>query len=121
MCKKGGLSNSDAWDRVEVFAQEFFMDVHSFRIVSSKRNAADMCWGAMKATDRVEQYRREKFIEFSKVTSILALTSMEHEGKGLTEALGAVISDRDKVKAMDVVVKRLEKELKTLKDKVHGN
>lgn len=46
---------------------------------------------------------------------------MEHEGKGLTEALGAVQSDRVKVKAMDVVVKRLEKELKTLKDKVHGN
>lgn len=51
-CKKGGLSDSDAWDRVEVFAREFFMDVHSFRIVSSKRNVADMCWGAMNIDER---------------------------------------------------------------------
>ena len=116
-CKKGGLSNEDAWDRVRVMTQEIFDDIQSVRVVSSKFTVGDLCWGAMLATDRVEMYRRDKFIECPKVTSILALTSMEREGKSIAEAMSAFQGDKEKLTRVDTLAKKLEKDLKTLKDK----
>ena len=71
----------------------------------------------MLATDRVEVYRRDRFIECPKVTSILALTSMEREGKSLAEAMSAFQGDKEKLNKVDALAKKLEKDIKTLKDK----
>lgn len=46
---------------------------------------------------------------------------MEREGKSIAEALGSVQSDRDKVKALETLTKKMEKDIKALKDKVNLN
>ena len=116
-CLRGGLRSKEAWDRVCVMTQEIFDDIHGVRVVSSKYTVGDLCWGAMLATDRVEVYRRDRFIECPKVTSILALTSMEREGKSLAEAMSAFQGDKEKLNKVDALAKKLEKDIKTLKDK----
>jgi len=116
-CKRGGHNEQEGWDRARVMSQEFFDDVQSRRQVSSKFTCSDLCWGAMVGTDRVEEYRRENYIEHPKITSILALTSMEKEGNAASEVLSALKSEKDKTVALTSRMTAAEKKLNNLKDK----
>jgi hypothetical protein len=45
---------------------------------------AGMIWGCFKATDFGEEFRKQKFVEHHKALAILALTSIEREGKAMS-------------------------------------
>jgi len=115
---QGGLSSTDSWERTRIYVVEFITSVQEARLISIEAtSSAAMIWGSFKATDLAEDFKRQKFIEHPKVVSILALTSIEREGKSVAEALAAVKGDKDAVAKLEKRVQTIETQLKTLKTK----
>jgi hypothetical protein len=82
----GSLSNEEAWGQVFVFNLEFLTSLQEMRVTTTDMsNEAAMIHGCFKATGLAVDVCRQKFIEHPKALFILALTSLEREGK--TKAL----------------------------------
>jgi hypothetical protein len=79
----GSLTKEGAWDRVFVFVLEFLTSVQEQRVLvaTDVTSEAQMMLAALKATDFIEEFQKVKFIEHPKALAILALTSIEREGK----------------------------------------
>lgn len=80
-----------------------------------------MIYGCFKAPDLAEEFRRQKFIEHPKALSILALTSMEREGKTkalLEDHIDKKIADAtkggDKFTKLDTRIQTMENKFKNL-------
>ena len=80
---KGKLRSDKAWDRVLIFCMEFLSSIQERRVLSCTEfsDEAGIIWGCFKATDYVEEYRTQKFVEHPKALGIIALTSIECEAK----------------------------------------
>jgi hypothetical protein len=120
--KGGSLTTEEAWDRVFVFVMEFLTSVQEKRVLSlDTANEASLIWGTLKATDHVEEFsRKQKFVEHPKALSILALTSIESEGKTmalLETKIARQIADAkssDKFTKLDTRISAVENKLKNL-------
>ena len=66
----------------------------------------------------LEEYLRLRFIQHPQVSSILALTSMQREGKSLNEAVANLASEGKAIKTHASQIKTLQEQLNTLK---HNN
>jgi len=115
------LSAEEAWDRVFVFVMEFLTSLREVRVISSDMSEeASMIWGCFKATDLAEEFRRQKFVEHPKALSILALTSIEREGKSmvlLEQRIAKQIAEAnksDKLMKLDTRVQTVENKLKNI-------
>ena len=95
-------------------------NIQGVRVGSAEMNMpAAMIWGSFKATDLAEEYKKqEKFIEHPKVCSILALTSIEHEGKSIAEAIASLQGEKSSLGDLTKRVAGCEKEIKWMKKKV---
>jgi hypothetical protein len=74
---------------------------------------AGIIWGCFKATDFAEDFRKQKFVEHPKALAILALTSIECEGKNLAameERVRKVIdtATKDKLTKIETRVQAVE-------------
>jgi len=117
--KNGGLSSKDAWERVHVFAREFLAMFQKERVASADLGRPSaLIWGTLKATDLGEEFRKAKFIEHPKVLSILALTSLEREGKSIAQAMASIQSEKDSIKALTGRIAKAETTIKALQAKV---
>lgn len=119
--KGGSLSSEEAWDRVFVFVMEVLTSLREVRVISSNMSKeASMIWGCFKATDLGEEFRKQKFVEHPKALSILALTSIEREGKTmalLEQRIAKQIADankNDKITKLDTRVQTVENKLKNI-------
>ena len=119
--KGGSLSSEDSWDRVFVFVMELLTSLQEQRVVSTDLSEeAAMIWGCFRATDMGEEFRKQKFIEHPKALSILALTSIEREGKTmqrLEERIAKQIADAnkgDKFTKLDTKVQQLDNKIKNI-------
>jgi hypothetical protein len=119
--KGGSLSSDEAWDRVFVFVMEFLTSLREVRVISSDMSEeASMIWGCFKATDLAEEFRAQKFVEHPKALSILALTSIEREGKSmalLEQRIAKQIAEAsksDKLMKLDTRVQTVENKLKNI-------
>ena len=119
--KGGSLSSEEAWDRVFVFVMEFLTSLREVRVISSDMSQeASMIWGCFKATDLAEEFRKQKFDEHPKALSILALTSIEREGKSmalLEQRIAKQIAEAnkgDKFTKLDTRIQTVENKLKNL-------
>jgi hypothetical protein len=117
--KSGGLSSEESWDRVFVLVMELLTSLREQRAVSSNLSEeSSLIWGCFKATDLAEEFREVKFVEHHKALSILALTSIEREGKVLAlleERIAKQISDT--TKASNPAITRLDTRVQTLENK----
>lgn len=112
----GGMSAADAWDRTKIYVVEFFQCIQEVRLVSLEAtSSAAMIWGSMKATDLAEEFKKQKFIEHPKVVSILALTSIEREGKAISDALKDLKADKESIAKIERRVQALETTNKNLR------
>lgn len=117
--KNGGLPSKDAWDRVHVFAREFLAQFQQVRSSTADlSNGAALIWGSFKATDLGEEFRKAKFIEHPKVLSILALTSLEREGKSIADAMAGLQSEKDSITKLGNRIKTIEGQIKTINNKI---
>ena len=74
-----------------------------------------MIWGSCRTTKLLEEYRRLKFYQHPHVSNMLALTSLQREGKKVENALsmlGTLTKDVKKVKSQCA---QYEKDIKALK------
>ena len=74
-----------------------------------------MIWGSFLATELLKEYARLIFTRHPQVSYILALTSMQREGKTLTDALAAMALEAKSVKSLSDRVQALETVIKNLK------
>jgi hypothetical protein len=84
--KVGSLTSEESWDRVLVFVLEVLTALQEHRVLACAdvSDEAGMIWGCFKATDFGEEFRKQKFVEHHKALAILALTSIEREGKAMS-------------------------------------
>ena len=119
--KGGSLSSEESWDRVFVFVLELLTSLQEERVVSTDLSEeAAMIWGCFRATDLAEEFRKQKFVEHPKALSILALTSIEREGKTmqkLEERMAKQIADAakgDKFTKLDTKLQQLDNKIKNI-------
>ena len=108
----GGLSPVESWNRVLVYTKSLFDDIKTVRHVSSVSTASSMISGSFLATDLLKEYVRLLFTRHPQVSSILALTSMQREGKTLTDALAAMAVEAKVVKSLADRVQSVEQTVK---------
>lgn len=119
--KGGSLTSEDSWDRVFVFVLELLTSLQEERVVSTDLSAESaMMWGCFRATDLGEEFRKQKFVEHPKALSILALTSIEREGKTmqkLEDRIAKQIADAgkgDKFTKLDTKIQQLDNKIKNI-------
>jgi hypothetical protein len=117
----GGLTSEEAWDRILVFVTEFLSCVQEERVLACAdfSDESGIIWGCFKATDFAEDFRRQKFVEHPKALAILALTSIEREGKNLSameERVKKLIDSatKDKLTKIDSRVQTVETKVKNI-------
>lgn len=67
-----------------MLVMELLTSLREQRVVSSDLSEeSSLIWSCFKATDLAEEFCEAKFVELHKALSILALTSIEREGKVL--------------------------------------
>jgi hypothetical protein len=117
----GGLTSEEAWDRILVFVTEFLSCVQEERVLACAdfSDESGIIWGCFKATDFAEDFRRQKFVEHPKALAILALTSIEREGKNLSsmeERVKKVIDSatKDKLTKIESRVQIVETKVKNI-------
>jgi len=111
-----GMGTDDAWERVLIFCKAVFDDIRTVRAITlDTKNTAGMIWGSFRTTKLLEEYRRLKFYQHPHVSNMLALTSLQREGKKVETALstlGTVAKDVEKIKSQCA---QHEKDIKALK------
>jgi hypothetical protein len=122
--ESGSLTKEEAWDRVFVFTMELLSALQECRVLASTDSAdeAGMIWGCFKATDLAEEFRKQKYVEHSKALGILALTSIEREGKTmqmLEERMKKLIENAksDKLNKLETRVQTMENKMKNIMTK----
>ncbi len=113
------MPSDDAWEQVLIFTKAVFNDVRTVRALTlDSKNNAGMIWGSFRTTKLLEGYRRLKFYQHPHVSNMLALTSLQCEGKKVKNtlsALGTLIKDVDKLKTQSGQCERDVKALKNAK------
>ena len=114
--KSGGLTNEDAWTRVLVYSKALFEDVKTVRHLSADtRSCAAMIWGSLRTADLLAEYSRLRWIQHPQVSSILALTSMQTEGRALADTVATISTINRELNKLSESWKKLKKENPTLK------
>ena len=110
------MSPGDAWERILIFTKAVFDDVRTVRALTlDKNNAAGMIWGSFRTTKLLEEYQRLKFYQHPHISNMLALTSLQREGKKVEKALSALGGLAKTVEAHQSKLGQLEKDLKVVK------
>ena len=113
----GGMEEKDAWSRVLVFTKNIFDDVAKERAINSEGTTSSKVWASFKTTEMLKGYQAHNWVEHPKTSSILALTSMQKEGKSIAELTSSVKSHSASVQKLETELKRIKEELKELKKK----
>ena len=112
---------TDAWDRVFVLVLEILDALREVRVISSDLSEESaMMWGCFRATELGEEFRKDKFVQHHKALAILALTSIEREGKSISaleEKTDKRVADASANKADKSTVSRMDTRLQTLENK----
>jgi hypothetical protein len=96
------MSSEDAWERVLIFTKACLTISNCGALTLDSKNTAGMIWGSFRTTKLLEEYCRLKFYQHPQVSNMLALTSLQQEGKKVENALstlGTLTKDVEKVKS----------------------
>jgi hypothetical protein len=75
-----------------------------------------MIWGSFRTTKLLEEYRRLKFYQHPHVSTMLALTSLQREGKKVETTLSTLGTLTKDVKNMKTKFGQLERDFKGFKN-----
>ncbi len=111
-----GMPTDEAWERVLIFTKAVYDDVQMVRALTlNKNNTAGMIWGSFCTTKLLEEYQQLKFYQHPHVSNMLALTSLQQEGKKVEKALSTLRTLFKSLEAHQSKLEQLEKDLKALK------
>jgi hypothetical protein len=75
-----------------------------------------MIWGSFRTTKLLEEYQRLKFYQHPHVSTMLALTSLQREGKKVETTLSTLGTLTKDVKNMKTKFGQLERDFKGFKN-----
>ncbi len=111
------MSSEDAWEQVLIFTKAVFNNIQTVHALTmDSKNTAGMIWGSFRTTKLLEEYRQLKFYQHPHVLNMLALTSLQREGKKVENALstlGTLTKDVEKLKSQ---CGQCERDVKALKN-----
>ena len=113
--KTGGLADDEAWSRVLVYTKALMEDIKTVRSLSLEKDCGSMIWGSFRTTELLNEYMRLRWIQHPQVSSILALTSLQREGKALHEAISALKEKESSIASLSTKVTRLTTDYNNLK------
>ena len=74
-----------------------------------------MIWGSFQTAKLLEEYERLKFYQHPHVSNMLALTSLQREGKKVEKAVSTLTTLHKTVEIHQSKIVQMEKDLKGLK------
>ena len=104
------MSETEAWERTALYPKALFDAIRLVRAntVKLKDQGGAMLWGSMQTTVLVEEYAINNFIDHPKISSMLALSSMQKEGLllkklgiDLNRHVGAAVAVEKRLKAVE--------------------
>jgi hypothetical protein len=111
-----GMPTEDVWEWVLIFTKAVFDDIRNVRALTlDKKNTAGMIWGSFRTTKLLEEYQRLKFYQHPQVSNMLALTSLQREGKKVEKALSTLDGLAKTMEAHQAKLGQMDKDLKALK------
>ena len=111
-----GMPTNEAWERVLIFTKAVYDDIRTVRALTlDKNNTSGMIWGSFRTTKLLEEYQQLKFYQHPHVSNMMALTSLQQEGKKVEKALSTLGTLSKSVEAHQSKLGQLEKDLKALK------
>jgi hypothetical protein len=111
-----GMASDEAWERVLIFTKAVFDDVRMVRALTlDKKNTGGMLWGCFWTTKLLEEYQWLKFYQHPHVSNMLALTSLQREGKKVEKAMSTLGGLSKLVEVHQSKIVQIKKDLKTLK------
>ena len=113
--RTGGLSHAEAWSRVLVYTNAPFEDTKAVRALSAEKDCGAMIWGSFCTAELLTEYIRLRFIQHLHVSSILALNSLQREGKSVNEAVADLQNEQKVVTKYTIQITTLQNDFKALK------
>jgi hypothetical protein len=111
-----GMSTDEAWEHILIFTKAIFDDICTVRAITlDKGNTGGMIWGSFRTTKLLEEYQRLKFYQHPHVSNMLALTSLQQEGKKVKKAVSTMVTLTKTVEVHQSKIVQIEKDLKRLK------
>ena len=77
-----------------VYTEARFGDIKTVRALSTEKDCGTMIWGSFCTTELLSEYMCLHFIQHPQISSILALPSLQREGKSIDEAVAALPNDQ---------------------------
>ena len=110
------MSPNDAWERILIVTKAVSDDIWTVRALTlDKNNAAGMIWGLFCTTKLLEEYQQLKLYQHPHISNMLALTSLQQDGKKVEKALSTLGGLAKTAEAHQAKIGQLEKDLKALK------
>ena len=116
---QGGMTSKEAWRRVKLYTKGVFDSIHDVRSLAAEGTPEAMVWAVLCAHRVAGQYHAHQWINHPRVSSILALSALEHEGDKLAALEKEVESIRKELKSAVDKLTRLIKRVEVLESKVN--
>jgi hypothetical protein len=111
-----GMSTKEAWERVFIFTKAIFDDIRTVRAITlDEANTGGMIWGSFRTAKLLEEYQRLKLYQYPHVSNMLALTSLQREGKKVEKAISTMATLMKSVEVHQSKIVQIEKDLKGMK------
>jgi hypothetical protein len=84
-------------------------------LTPDKKNTGGMLWGSFRTSKLLKEYQRLKFYQHPHVSNMLALASLQREGKKVEKAVSTLGTLAKLVEVHQSKINQIEKDLKGLK------
>ncbi len=110
------MSTDEAWESDLIFTKAIFDDVRTVRAITlDKGNTGGMIWGSFHTAKLLKEYQHLKFYQRPHVSNMLALTSLQQEGKKVKKAVSTMGALLKSVEMHQSKIVQIEQDLKGLK------
>ena len=86
------------------------------QVLSIEEDCDAMIWGSFCTTKLLTEYMRLCFIQHPQVSYIIALTSLQHEGKSVNEAMAALQNEKKAITIHTTQITTLKNDFKALEN-----
>ena len=112
MLETTGMSPQDAWNRAALYPKALFDSVRTVRVTAPKgMRGGAMLWGSLQATKLVQEYARQGFTDHPRISTLLAITSMQKEGVAIKKLEKELSREQGKTSAVEKKMGILERRL----------
>jgi hypothetical protein len=110
------MPTDEAWECVLIFTKAIHDNIRTVHALTlDKKNTAGMIWGSFCTTKLLDKYQQLKFYQHPHVSNMLALTSLQREGKKVEKYPSTLGTLSKTVEAHQSKLGQLKKDIKALK------